>query len=148
MIINLNEYLKFIKNLDYALVKIDVPYMTKDFPNSYPIGKDLDIIIRKEHFNNIINITNNFIKKFNYTNIFNIRIIQLKNNVKFRFIVNYKLHYQFDITIDESNLLLNKQIINNYYLLSLENEIKIREYEIKKNPNKLHHKEWLLTNKI
>ena len=34
----------------YAFVKIDVPYMPKDFPENIPVGKDADIICSKNDF--------------------------------------------------------------------------------------------------
>ena len=56
---------------------------------------------------------------------------------------NNKLHFQIDITIDDS-LILCKVKKDNYYILSLKNEKIVRLNEIKKNPHKIHHKEWLI----
>ncbi|MDQ4679420.1 hypothetical protein, partial [Stenotrophomonas maltophilia group sp. RNC7] len=41
------DIIKFLKSIDpykYALTKVDVPYMPKDFPRSYPLNKDMDIL--------------------------------------------------------------------------------------------------------
>ena len=143
--INLKDFFSNIINLDYAIVKFDTPYMPKDFPNSYPVGKDLDLFVNINDFKLLINITNKFINK--YKNIFDIRIISNKNNIRFRLENKNKLHYQIDITIDNENFLENKILINNiFYILSIENETKIRKKEYQKNPNKIHHLEWLKKN--
>ena len=58
---------------------------------------------------------------------------------------NTKLHFQIDITVN-NNLIINRVKNDNYYILSLENEKKVRQFELKKNPHKKHHKEWLNKN--
>lgn len=142
--INLLNYFKLIRNIDYAVVKYDVPYMPLNFPLNYPIGKDLDLYVSKNNFELIINITNQFIKDYNYNNLFSIKIVQIKYNIRFRFEINNKLHYQIDITIDNFNYLENKQLIKNtFYILSYENELIVRKEEVKKHPNKKHHIEWI-----
>ena len=37
---------------------------------------------------------------------------------------------------------------NNYFILSFNNEKKIRLMELMKNPNKRHHRDWLIKNKV
>uniref|UniRef100_A0A6C0LY84 Uncharacterized protein n=1 Tax=viral metagenome TaxID=1070528 RepID=A0A6C0LY84_9ZZZZ len=140
-ILDLNEYINKIKIFDYALTKIDVPYNPEKFPNEYAIGKDLDIYVSHTDFEKIFNFTS---KYFNKYKMFDLRIITKKNNFRMRMETNNKLHFQIDITINDE-IIKNKIKKNNYYILSLENEKIIRQKEIKKNPNKIHHKEWLIT---
>lgn len=141
--LNLADYLNKIKEINYALTKIDVPYNPKTFPHEYAIGKDLDIFVSQNDYNEIREITINYFKQYNKQ--FIIKIIEKKNNFRLRMEKNNKLHFQIDITIDDS-LILCKVKKDNYYILSLENEKKVRLNEIKKNPHKIHHKEWLINN--
>lgn len=140
MNVNVNDYLNIISNIDYALAKIDVPYNPKTFPFEYAIGKDLDIYVSSNDFVKICNITKLYFTKYK---VFVIKIIKNDNNFKLRIIKDSKLHFQIDITVDNS-LIINRIKKSNYYILSFENEKKVRLNEIKKNPNKVHHKEWLI----
>ena len=57
------EFCNSIINLQYAFVKIDVPYMPDNFPLSIPIGKDADIICSKDDFGNIKHEVRKFTEK-------------------------------------------------------------------------------------
>ena len=141
-ILNLNNYFDEIKDINYALTKIDVAYNPKEFPNKYAVGKDLDILVSAKDYNEIKTIT---IKYFKQYPLFKCIIIETNNNFKLRLNEKNKLHYQIDITVNNS-LIIDRVEKDNYYILSLETEKKVRLYEIKKNPHKKHHKYWLLDN--
>ena len=141
-VLNLNNYFNEIKDINYGLTKIDVPYNPKEFPNKYAVGKDLDILVSANDYNKIKTIT---IKYFKQYHLFTFKIIETNNNFRLRLEVKNKLHYQIDITINNS-LIIGRVEKDNYYILSLENEKKVRLNEIKKNPHKKHHKDWLLGN--
>lgn len=143
-IINLNNYLNVISKMNYAITKTDVPYNPKTFPFEYAIGKDLDIYVSSDDFTQICDITNIYFT--DYID-FVIKIIKKRNNFRLRIEQNNKLHFQIDITVNNS-LIINRIKKSNYYILSLENEKKVRLNEIKKNPNKKYHKEWLIKNKF
>jgi len=143
--INLNQYFNLIKGLNYAVTKIDVPYNPKTFPTNYAIGKDLDIFISSSDFETFKSITIDFCNI--YKNIFKILIIDNNNNFRIRLLEKNKLHYQFDLTKNDI-IIKNRSLYKNFYILSLDNEIIIRKEEYKKNSNKIHHKEWLLKNKV
>jgi hypothetical protein len=133
------NYLKEINKYNYALTKTDVPYMPSDFPNNYPIGKDMDIFVSSNDYNNMCKTTKEYFNKYTQ---YNIKIIDQNNNWRLRMEENNKLHYQIDITIND-DFIKNKVKVNNYFILSLENEIKVRQLEYNKNSNKIHHKKWL-----
>jgi hypothetical protein len=137
--LDIKNYLNLINKYNYALTKIDVPYMPNDFPNNYPIGKDMDIFVLSNDYNDICKSTKDYFNKYSQ---YYIKIIDQNNNWRLRIEENNKLHYQIDITIN-NELIKNKIKKNNYFILSLENEIKNRQIEYNKNPNKKHHKEWL-----
>ena len=143
-ILDLNNYLNSILKFNYALTKLDVPYNPKNFPVKYAIGKDLDIYVSSDDFEKLRDFTHKYFIKYN---IFECKILKKKNNWRLRMEVNNKLHFQIDITVN-NELIKNKVKKNNYYILSLENERIVREEEVKKYPNKVHHKIWLITNKF
>jgi hypothetical protein len=136
--IDLVEYLREITEYNYALCKIDVPYMTKNFPESYPVGKDLDVYVSYEDYANIISHTKKYFLNCDYIK----KYIQTENNFRLRLIENKKLHYQIDITFSD-DYVKNRKHRNYFYEVSLETEIKIRQNEVVKNPRKKHHREWL-----
>ena len=143
-ILNLNNFFYEIKDIHYALTKIDVPYNPKEFPNKYAVGKDLDILVSTNDYDTIKTITIKYFKQYDQ---FIFKIIEKENNLRLRMEKNSKLHYQIDITINNS-LIVNRVKKDNYYILSLENEKIIRLNEIKNNPNKKHHKEWISNQKM
>lgn len=141
-ILDLNEYIRQIKNFDYAFTKIDVPYNPENFPSEYAIGKDLDIFVSQKDFEKINFFTAKYFSKYK---MFNLRILRRKNNYRLRMEKNRKLHFQIDITIN-NELIKNKIKKDSYYILCLQNERIVRLEELRKNPNKLHHKKWLIIN--
>jgi len=143
--INLKKYIDKISILNYAIAKYDVPYNPKEFPDKYAIGKDLDIYVCIKHYNDIKNVTKKYFS--NYERIYNIKIIEKKNNYRLRMEKNNKLHFQIDIT-SNSIMINDRQKIKNFYVLSKKNEIYVRKKEIVKNPHKIHHKKWLIKNNI
>ena len=110
-IIDLNNFLIEIIDINYALTKIDVPYNPKDFPNTYAIGKDLDIFVSQNDYKEIKKITSKYFKQYNKQ--FNIKIIEKDNNFRLRMEENNKLHYQIDITINDK-LIQNRVKKKNY----------------------------------
>lgn len=143
-ILDLNEYIKQIKNFDYAFTKIDVPYNPDNFPSEYAIGKDLDIFVSQKDFEKINFFTAKYFSKYK---MFDLRILRRKNNYRLRMEKNNKLHFQIDITCNDE-IIKEKIEKNNYFILSFNNEKKIRLMELRKNPNKTHHRNWLIKNKV
>ena len=143
-ILDLNEYIRQIKNFDYAFTKIDVPYNPENFPSEYAIGKDLDIFVSQKDFEKINFFTAEYFSKYK---MFDLRILRRKNNYRLRMEKNKKLHFQIDITCNDE-MIKEKIEKNNYFILSFNNEKKIRLMELCKNPNKIHHRNWLIKNKV
>lgn len=146
--LKVKEYLVLLNDYDYALTKVDVPYMPIDFPNTYPVGKDMDMYVSKKDYAYVKTLTHTFIIENKYDKLFTLKIVTGHDNTRFRLERNGKLHYQIDITIDNEGLLENKVCGDNYHMLSLENEIKIRKCEVLKYPHKKHHLEWLNLNNV
>lgn len=136
--INLIGYLSEISEYNYALCKIDVPYMTNNFPKTYPVGKDLDVYVSSDDYENMILHTKRYFLNCEYTK----KCIQTENNFRLRLNQNKKLHYQIDITFSD-DYVKDRKRRNYFYEVSFETEIKIRQNEVLKNPRKKHHRDWL-----
>jgi len=139
--LNIKEYIDLIYDYNYALTKIDVPYNPTTFPFEYAIGKDLDMFVSEDCFEKIQETTLNFFKQYT---CFQFRIIKNAKNFRLRMEQNGVLHYQIDITMNDQ-MIQNKEYRNHYYILSLNNEMKVRLNEIRQNPGKLHHRDWIIS---
>lgn len=151
--ISLIDLCESIKEYEYAFVKIDVPYMPDNFPYKIPIGKDADIICTRKSFE-LINIV---CKK--WTKVlpqkYNIIEIQEINGVRYRICgLRNVLIYQIDISWCASGL--NEEFYQDavrhrvnsemYYRLATEYEYIYRMYAYYQNNNKVHHREYLISN--
>jgi len=151
--LDLEEYFNLIKELEYFIIKLETPYVPKDFPKKYAVGKDIDIIVSSNDFDKIKEVTKIFSR--NYSN-YTILIYETDlNSFRLRFQEDSKLHYQIDIRtliegISEETIIkcFEKRMKNkNYYVLPPKLERIFRELEYKKHGNlKPWHKIWLDNN--
>ncbi len=141
----IDRFLEQIKDYLYVAVKVDTPYQPANFPTSYPLNKDLDILCAKRDFESIKQVMHDF--KNQYSEKYEIRTIPKENGEKLRFELNGFLCYQIDLSykvfnINESQL---PEFINirakemGYYTLTLEKELLIRVCEFNANNKKKHH---------
>ena len=86
-ILDLNEYIRQIKNFDYAFTNIDVPYNPENFPSEYAIGKDLDIFVSQKDFEKINFFTAKYFSKYK---MFNLKILTKQNNYR---LIPYETFY-------------------------------------------------------
>ena len=63
--LDLLYFFEQIKELRYFVTKIDVPYVPEDFPKSYAVGKDIDIIVDQRDFRKIYDIVQKFSSDYN-----------------------------------------------------------------------------------
>ncbi len=146
MRINLTAYFKEIRGIEYAIAKVDVPYMPDDFPRTYAVGKDLDMYVKPAHYKLLEAITQRFIRKHKLDKFYELRIVRGSNNVRLRLEKEKKLHYQFDITSDVEDILDGRRLGELFHTLSLESESRVRRLAFSKDPRKEYHKRWLLNN--
>lgn len=151
--IDIRQFLLSIKDYNYALTKIDVPYMPDNFPNDYPLSKDLDIICAINDFNNIKEKAKVFSKQ--YKGYYDIKNIEENNKFRLRFELNGFLCYQIDVSYDIKGVFyfdlekaLTRKLSNEiFYSFTLEDEILLRTNEFEDNPNKIHHLSFVAKNK-
>ena len=147
--IDIFSFLQSIKDYNYALTKIDVPYMVKNFPYDYPLSKDLDLICGKKDFKNICVAAKLFASK--YKDKYCVRFLPFNNRLKIRFELSNFLCYQIDIgsKIDGVNDLFVKNALDRrvkrdgFFCFSEKEEIFIRILEYVQNPQKKHHLEYI-----
>ena len=135
------------RGMKYFLIKTDAPYMVDNFPDDYPVGKDIDMICLPDQFTDI----KNDIFSIDYSD-FDVRVINQGDNYRVRFEEAGKLHYQIDLTcrypwhLDEDFLrkcMENRVKKNGYYVLPPEYELGFRLYETVHDPQKKHHQRWV-----
>lgn len=152
-ILDLKKLFNSLQPFKYACIKVDAPYVPKDFPNNYAVGKDLDIIILKDDCSSVKNVLSDFTDV--YRDKFNIRWIEDPYGFRVRY-ENSKLHFQFDVKymiegLSEkfiSDLLNTRKLISFkksiYGVPKVKYEIVIRMLADLKN--KPHHMEYLRDN--
>ncbi len=142
---SLKDYLNGLLEYRYYLTKIDTPYQTNDFPNTYAFSKDLDIICEEKDFDSVVEYTRTYLS----TNItqYDVAIKTYKNKTLFRIELKDVLIYQLDISCQIDGLdktfidtSMSRRILKDgYYIAALPDEISIRKNEYYKNPRKVHH---------
>lgn len=151
--INIKEFLCSISSYLYALTKVDVPYMPDNFPDDYPLSKDIDLISSVEDFQAICNAAEKFAEK--YSGSYQIKKLAEKDRLKIRFELNNFLCYQIDLSCKISCLsdlelreaLERRKERSGFYVFDVKDEVIIREYEYENNPEKTHHLKYILSHK-
>ena len=152
-ILELKELFNELNKYEYIIIKTDTPYSPKNFPNEYPIGKDLDIFSSEKDYKKVNEVLFDFADK--YKNKFNIRVIEQDAKYRVRLEKFGQLYYQLDNNyLTDNNIsyvfiedaIQNKIFVNGYYTIPIEYEIVFRLSEIKSYPHKKHHIDYVKKN--
>ncbi len=151
--IDVKTILGNIREYKYVITKIDVPYMPKDFPEHYPLGKDVDIICADER--EYARIIESVIKDVQvYEDYYNIRIVRKRDKIgnEYRSLLRLEqegqfLAFLFDISYRTGRLTNaftqemtnNRCEVNGIYVPQLKYEVIIRLDEYHNNMSKKHH---------
>ena len=143
--IDLPKLLSMIKKYNYALTKVDVPYMPDNFPEDYPLGKDMDVVCDEKDFKSICSK----LKKYSqhYEDRYKVRHRIKKNG-------DFNLRFELSSAPGKKNYLcygvhvsphvfVERVSGGSYYVLGLVDELKIRIAEYEKNPSKTHHLDYI-----
>ena len=133
---SLREYFELIKEYKYVAIKIDTENLPDDFPDSYPFGKDLDIICAKDCAERLVDDTIAFAQKRCLPDLSVRHIIEGTKN-RIRVEQEDQLIFQFDINVELEGLsgdfvgaaLKNRRTKDNYYIPSMEDELIFRAWE-------------------
>lgn len=149
---DISECFESLKDHEYALSKLDVPYMPLNFPHVYPVHKDADILCSENHYVEVVSIIWKYAHQYAENNGLSVRTIELDYRKKIRIEYDGFLIYQFDITY--KNVEVGKNFIeqaikrrekkDNVYILCVDDEILIREYEYMLYPHKEYHKDYIM----
>ena len=146
--IDFPKAVEILNKYTYAFVKTDVPYMPKDFPNRIPVGKDADILCKKEDADALVREMEAFCRQYrNY----NVITIPEAAGTRIRMQWGKVLVYQVDISYAVSGLadgfvpdaLESRQSKNGYYILDPRFEYILRMQAYQKKKTKQHHKVYL-----
>lgn len=151
--VDLTLILEHLHEFKYVITKFDTPYMPKDFPEHYPLGKDIDIICYNEdEYRKILNSVEKDVSP--YESFYYIRRVKFtdQENREYRTLIRLEqegrvLVFLFDISCRTGNLpsgfvaeMIDKREEKNvFYVPCIEYELIIRLYEIKKTAKKRHH---------
>ena len=143
--LDLPRFLSIIADDQYALTKIDSPYMVDNFPIDYPVGKDLDVLVTPDNFYSLMAKLIKFSR--DYQEIFDVRDVSEPDGIRIRFHkkgTDDSLEYQIDVTVSE--LVLDKTCVkvDDYKVLTEEYECYSRLTSLKKKPHKTHHADYVL----
>ncbi len=145
--VDLNSFLDHIQHINYCLVKLNTPYFDDNFPFTYTVGKDLDVIVNASYFNTIRLITIEYFMKYHGKYLLKIKVIDDVYGCRIRIQRLGILHFQIDISaaIDEltstfvDEMLSNRIAMQNYYVSASKYELIIRLLEVVNYPHKTHH---------
>ena len=159
--LDVKSILEHIHDCQYVITKNDVPYMPKDFPYHYPLGKDIDIVCAddKEYEKVLVSVMNDI--KI-YESSYLVRTIKYKDDDhrEYRTLVRLEqegpiLVFQFDIACRTGKLpqqfsqemVLARENAGSYYVPKLKYEIVVRLQELYEHPNKSHHLDFVRLHK-
>jgi len=171
--LDLEKIFSLASDLRYCAIKIDTPGFKKDFPKSYPLGRDVDIVCHTKDFDKLFKICDNNIS---YPKDHTRHIIRdSKTQARFRIhapgyflrpnprptdkMIQGKpwtqLHFQIDITTEKdrayshlsneflNSLFFNLKSVNGVNVLSSEKESVFRFLSLVKSKRSSHHSDYI-----
>ena len=146
-VFSLRELFEKIYDLDWMLIKTENYYFPKDFPDAYPMYKDIDMICRREDAKEILERISSFYNKY-VNDLYDIKIIiEEEKGFKCRF--ELKGFLIFMVEVFYAHDLLQETFLRNslsmrikkdgYYVCSNKDELIYRMMEVYKYPNKRKH---------
>jgi hypothetical protein len=141
-----------ISQFNYALVKLDTPFIPKDFPNHWNLYTDIDILCSESEYYSLVNSILKHIDK--NKNGFSTKILrchrkdrEIRTKIRINLMFESCCVFQFDICsyLDhtKNNFIMEalkyKVYKDSFYAFSSEYEYIVRLIEIYEHPYKKHH---------
>lgn len=150
--IDIKKFLQDISVCKYVLLGMrgnETPYKVENFPEEFPVGKDIDIFVIPEDYNSVVEIAKKFSAQ--YKNQYETVFITEGNKTRIRFSKNKLLILQIDISFriekitDEFVIdsVENREEKDGYYILSPFYEYLYRFQKFRMNPEKVWHLKYL-----
>lgn len=151
--LNISACFKQIESENYVLTKMDVPYMTSNFPDTYPVHRDADILCKPSAFESIKHKIMEFCNAYAVRQDITVRTVSddRESHVRIRLEYLNRLLYQFDISSKLPNIssqfiadvVAEREQANGYYRTRQSYEAVIRLNEVLMHHDKMHHWEYL-----
>lgn len=158
--IDVKSILDHIHDYKYVITKMDVPFMPKDFPAHYPLGKDVDIICADEkEYASVVESVKNDLQEYEVD--YQVRIVKEcdKNGKEYRSLLRLELEqylvFLFDISCRIGRLadaftkemIANRCEVDGLFIPSLKYEILVRLDTFHNNMTKSYHLEYIKAHK-
>lgn len=137
-----------LSDLRWYIIKLENEYITDDFPNTVPFGKDLDVLCKKEDFDDLIERVSSYFDEVALKYYDKLKVIRdHDSNCRIRLELRGNLIYQIDVSCELEGIygdfiescLERRKKVDNYYILSAEDEICFRLIEYMAHPQKERH---------
>jgi hypothetical protein len=144
--LNIGNFIDRIRDQEYVLIKTDVPYMPRNFPDAFPLGKDLDIVCTQDSFAQIRQSIRDFAESENPD--FDLIEKVKENEFRLRFELEGFLIYQLDLRtkihdMNTAQIIDRRVAKNNYFVPTLADEAMLRAKEFAADNRKMHHHEFV-----
>jgi hypothetical protein len=141
-LLSLHDLLNELNEFEYVVLKSDVPYMPVDFPQHYPLGKDLDLLVLPFDYLSVVSVLDEFAKRSRWK--YGVVRNEDGSRMKIRFMWSGILHYQIDCTCDlggeiEHDLLESREKRGPFFRPEIATELIYRCREYDAAPHKVHH---------
>lgn len=153
-IFSLRQLFESIKDLEWMLIKTENNYFPKDFPDTYPAYKDIDMICKRDESKEILERIVSFYKKY-AEHGYDVKVV-LKEGKGFQvrlelcefLIFQVDISYSIDCFKEKFlNISLSRRIQkDDYWIADIRDEILYRIVEAYKYPNKKRHLEYVKEN--
>ncbi len=150
--LDITSFFEAVSENQYALAKLEVPYMPQDFPKNVPLGKDIDVICPKSALKDLTEAACSFCKEAVGDIPCVVREIS-PERTQVRLELNGFTLFIFDFTALEPGL--NRQFVNDAANdVNIQNGIRVMkpEYEViyrrnlLKSKSKDYHEKWVQNN--
>ena len=147
--INVKKYIELIKDLDYVAIKFEAPHLHENFPDEYVPGKDLDLIVTKEHQDKLYEITSNYMKQ--YEKDYQVRYLPTGIDLRKS---DGSMEFGVDISTSYNNLrqsiidraIKEHRIVNDTKVPPIRDEVYFRAYTYHFQRHKQYHQDYITEN--
>ena len=147
----MGEFLNILRKHECAIIKYETPYFPLDFPNSIPIGRDVDILCIKEDFEELFIELLKAAQRVKNSELYVRSAYRGSNNWQIRFEASGKLLLLFDISCMLPHLseeftyaaIKTRQKHRDYYVLDYRYEYLVRMCAYVNDKRKEYHLEYM-----
>ena len=148
---DISSFFDSINDKEYVVIKNDAYYVPDNFPKSFTIGKDVDIVCAQWCLQDVIEQAKSFCDDYALQYDLEVKVIPEDAGERIRIENNGRLIIQFDISFYLKNIkqefiynmLSSKIMANGYFVPKPSDEIIIIANEVILHPIKAHHIDYM-----